>query len=403
VKVVPDIETSVMAFIDPECLQPVCEEYKPCPPCPPCPEPGKPTYPGCPPPEDQAWKFGEVQADVFSTKSSTLPPDIRASFDPFNIVNSYEITNTLPAGAMTLNTTTWTVTFSGALPAGAYHVLYGFIDARQCPVGTLDVWINAVGREAPGYPPPEPKEACVKISSFCIPQQRISLLTLLTGGLTEFSTTMTINNVRYSTEFVYCGEEGTRFAVCTPQIAYAEDQSQRVFEYWAEYNEESKTWDPFSKSSCTHVEIKEGAWIGAFYRCETESGYTPETPPGQVCVRVSAFYLPPQGLSTPTLTYKPETTAAYMGPIPFATQMIVDNKQRYTTEFNLCDKPGTRHTVCGPSETWTSDKQRVVFTHWGKYEETSETWTPISESTCVGIQLRTGGWLAAFYQLVGSS
>jgi hypothetical protein len=402
VQVVPDIETSVRAFIDPECLQPVCEEYEPCPPCPPCPEPGEPTYPeGCPEPEDQAWKFGEVQAGVFSMKSAMLPPDIRASFEPFDIVNSYEITNTLPSGSMTLNTTTWTETFSGTLPAGTYHVLYGFIDAKQCPVGTLDVWINASGRETPEVTPtPEPEEGCVRISSFCVPQQRISLLTLLTGGLTEFSTTMTINNVRYSTEFTYCGEEGTRFMVCTPQSVYAEDQSQRVFAYWAAYDETEHSWEPFSESNCTAVTIEDGAWIAAFYRCEMTSGSTPQPPPSQeVCVKVSAFYLPPEAPPTTTPTYKPGTPQYLAGPVPFQTTFTKDDKYKILTGSQQCGQPGESFKICAHPQVWTSDQQQLVFQFWAKYNEGTETWNAFDESTCTTIRLQEGGWLGAFYRI----
>ena len=56
VDVVPDIQTSVESFIDPDCLTPVCEEIGPC-----------PEYPDCPP------------CDSCSQSPSPLHPSARES------------------------------------------------------------------------------------------------------------------------------------------------------------------------------------------------------------------------------------------------------------------------------------------------------------------------------------
>jgi hypothetical protein len=327
-----------------------------------------------------------------------LPGNIRGSFERFNILDTYEMENTLPSGRMMLDTSTWTVTFIGELPAGAYYVVYGFIDAQQCPVGTLTVWISTVGGERPEVTPtPEPEEACVRISSFCAPQQRISLLTLLTG-LTEFSTQMTVDNMRYSTEFAYCGEEGSWFTVCAPRVVYAEDQSQRVFQYWASYDEGQRRWNAFSESTCVRVEIEEGTWIAAFYQCETTSSGTPTPPSSQeVCVRVSAFYQAAAGATT--TTPKPGI-AQYLGPVPFQTTFTINDRQKLSAESSHCGQPGQSFKICTHQQVWTTDEQQLIFSFWAKYDEQRQTWTQISDSMCLQITLREGGWLAAFYDLV---
>jgi len=279
-------------------------------------------------------------------------------------------------------------------------VLYGFFEANQCPVGTLDVLIRTTGEgEIPGTTPqPQPEEVCVRIGTFCLPARQISLLTLFAGNQpTPFSTQMTINNQNYTTEFRYCASPGSRFTVCAPRISYAEDQSQRIFQYWASYDDTNQEWEPFSESTCVGVRIEEGGWIAAFYECATTSGSTtPEPQPEQECLRISAFYMPPQEVPT-TTAFKPGTVQFLAGPLPFQIQMVVNRTKRYTTEFTLCGSG--RAMICAPEEAFTHDQQQLVFSYWAIYHEPSDTWKPFSESAC--IQQTVGNeWLAAFYQVV---
>jgi hypothetical protein len=188
--------------------------------------------------------------------------------------------------------------------------------------------------------------------------------------------------------------------VCTPQSVYAEDQSQRVFAYWAAYDETEHSWEPFSESNCTAVTIEDGAWIAAFYRCEMTSGSTPQPPPSQeVCVKVSAFYLPPEAPPTTTPTYKPGTPQYLAGSVPFQTTFTKDDKYKILTGSQQCGQPGESFKICAHPQVWTSDQQQLVFQFWAKYNEGTETWNAFDESTCTTIRLQEGGWLGAFYRI----
>jgi len=186
--------------------------------------------------------------------------------------------------------------------------------------------------------------------------------------------------------------------VCTPQSVYAEDQSQRVFAYWARYNETERSWEAFSESTCATVAMEDGAWIAAFYLCETEGGYTPETPSGQVCVKVSAFYQ--AAAAAPTITTPKLGTTQYLGPVPFQTTFTVNDREKLTADSSHCAQPGQAVKFCANQQVWTSTEQQLIFAFWAKYDEQRQTWTRLSDASCIGLTLREGGWLGAFYEAV---
>jgi hypothetical protein len=130
VKVVPNIEASIQTFIDPDCLQPTCDEYVPREP------------PGCPPTQDRSWDFGQVTAgsNVNSTKS--FPTDIMNVVTSLGVVSATRVSSTLPTGlTFDLILSSLQGRLLGTVPreGGRWTVVYNLLDRNQCVVVRLTI------------------------------------------------------------------------------------------------------------------------------------------------------------------------------------------------------------------------------------------------------------------------
>ena len=137
-----------------------------------------------------------------------------------------------------------------------------------------------------------------------------------------------------------------------------------------------------------------GASFRALYVGESPGTVTPTTPSqesSEVCLGVDAVF-----------TYQRiGTTTAYQQPLveePIAVQITVDQRQYQTTKFALCATPGTQYFLQAPEEHWTVQEQRLVFSHWERYDPIEQTWIPFSESILLRVTLQSGGQLRAVYR-----
>ncbi len=130
----PRIETSVQTFIDPNCLQPTCEQYVPT----------QPT--GCPPTKDLSWAFGDVTAGSTVSTTKSWPTDLANQISALGVVASALASSNVPSGlTFELLLTTRQGKLTGAVPkeGGKWTVVYNLLDRNKCIVARLTITINS--------------------------------------------------------------------------------------------------------------------------------------------------------------------------------------------------------------------------------------------------------------------
>lgn len=131
VEVVPNIEASVQTFIDPECLQPTCDQYVP-------------STPGCPPTRELAWDFGQVSAGSTVNSTKSFPTDVTSAVTSLGVVSATRVSSTLPTGlAFDLILASRQGRLSGTVPrdGGRWTAVYHLLDRNQCVVVRLTISI----------------------------------------------------------------------------------------------------------------------------------------------------------------------------------------------------------------------------------------------------------------------
>lgn len=159
VEVVPDIQTSVQSFIDPECLRPTCEQYVP--------EtvgPGPTPTPECPEPQGFKWDFGQVAPGMRVSITRPMPRELLQAIEELGVVSSTLISSNLPPGlSFELLLDYGQGRLAGQVPSESamYELSFTLFDRRQCPVGQLYVLIRVGQPTRPTEPTgpecPEPQ------------------------------------------------------------------------------------------------------------------------------------------------------------------------------------------------------------------------------------------------------
>ncbi|HEU67761.1 MAG TPA: hypothetical protein ENN53_00780 [Candidatus Acetothermia bacterium] len=132
VEIVPNIETSVQTFIDPDCLRPTCEEYVPT------------TPPGCPPTQEMQWDFGQVTAGSNVNTTKSFPTNIASAVSSLGVVSATRVSSTLPSSlTFDLILAQRQGQLSGTVPreGGRWTVVYHLLDRNQCAVIRLTISI----------------------------------------------------------------------------------------------------------------------------------------------------------------------------------------------------------------------------------------------------------------------
>jgi len=143
VKVVPSIETSTDAFLDPDCLKVTCPKPEPCPKCPPCEK--------CPGKEEYTWDLGAFEAGKSVSKQASFPSDLRALASSLGVVWKGKLIHSdIPAGmTLDLQDDQKKVTLSGRVPSapGWHEKVFLYYDANDCEVLELNVGFTIVSRD----------------------------------------------------------------------------------------------------------------------------------------------------------------------------------------------------------------------------------------------------------------
>ncbi|MCK4393723.1 hypothetical protein KAX17_12530, partial [Candidatus Bipolaricaulota bacterium] len=146
VRVVPDIGASVKAFIDPECLELICEEPPPVTVTPPAIE--------CPDPICISWDFGEVCTGMTFERVATFPPKV--AIEALGVVSARLLESNLPKEmAFDLLLDQGKGRLKGKAPqqSGEYALKFALFDARGCKLTNLSI---TVAVEACHLPVPKP-------------------------------------------------------------------------------------------------------------------------------------------------------------------------------------------------------------------------------------------------------
>lgn len=137
VEVVPNIEANIRTFIDPNCLQPTCEQYVPT----------APTTPGCPATREVAWDFGQVTAGSSVNTTKSFPADLTSAITSLGVVDAARISSTLPAGlSFELILGSRQGRLQGTVPrdGGRWTIVYSLLDRNKCPVIRLTISVYTV-------------------------------------------------------------------------------------------------------------------------------------------------------------------------------------------------------------------------------------------------------------------
>ncbi|MDD5219558.1 MAG: hypothetical protein PHV11_03210, partial [Candidatus Bipolaricaulis sp.] len=405
VEVVPDIETSVRAIIDPECLTPVCEQAgRPlqCPPCNSCCEetPGTTTTGECPEPKNLTWTFGDVPTGMRYTATKSIPADVITHLSQFTIVSSYETYSSLPPdGSFTLDLTRRTGTASGTFTAGvSYRVILEFVDSRKCPVGTLTVLIGT----GPSQGSTETQQACMNISAV-FEQQQTGLLALFSrGGMTELAVPVVVNSSETrTTAFQLCGTLRQQFLLVASKDAYTPQQVRLAFNRWEQKSPGSDSWGVASEqpslsgylvSGMSYRAVYVPITVGTTTPGTTTPGTTTPTPAQQPCLNVSAVFV--YETIGSTSAYPPATRRVEE---PLGVVIIINGRDRRTTDFQVCGSAGVRLTLQASAEAYSQSKERLAFSFWERYNTQTGSWEAISEEATLAIALQQGGQIRAVY------
>jgi len=397
VDVVPAIETSVRAVIDPECLQPVCEEYKPCPPCPeyqPCPacdsccdEP-KPDQ-GCPETQTYGWNFGELAPGMRVNQMKSFPYELTYMVNEMGATSAATIGSNFPAGlTFDLALSAQRGVLSGQVPEkpGTYQISFALYDRNQCFVIELTVYV-VVGQ--PSEPEPEPEQACGKPTSLQWDFGEVE------GGTFHFLTARQIpTDIRYQINSAGVIAAELLSSNLPGQAEFNLDLDNHIGTLSGFMPEQAATYQLvfalYDQAECEVIRLNVLLNV---------AGSTQETPPPtqteRICVDVSAVAIV-QTIGTAT-TYRQQVSE----PEAIAVQMVINGQQYYTTPFQICGSQGDTIRIEAEAEFWTHTEQRLPFAAWQKREwdnaEQQWTWVTISQSQFLSIRLEQGGSLRAVY------
>jgi hypothetical protein len=410
VRVVPDIQTSIRSIIDPECLTPVCEEIKPCPPCdePRIPETTPPTDTGCSEPIPLEWAFGEIPAGVSFRSSRSIPTPLGSTVARHPIADAFIIDQTLPpGGSMLVDFDSMMGTVSGTFePGTTYSVTYLLLDPAQCPIIEFLFTVTAAGTpqdegkpaETPTTPPTT--RACMTVSSvFEVPG-----FLFFPATTTDISTTVNVNDQdERLTPFQLCAAATTQFGLRASDTASGADQVRAPFDRWEKYDPIEQSWVPVGENPLIYVPLQSGASYRAVFAQQGIGTIVPPTArQQQVCLEVSAVFMYQQ-IGTTALYAQPQFVTE-----PINAQILVNDVAR-TTQFRLCDDPGSRFVLVPAEEHWTAREDRLEFWKWQRYNAETEAWDDIlqllfgnAEPGQLSVNLQSGGQLRAVYrQAVG--
>jgi hypothetical protein len=383
VQVVPDIETSVKAVIDPECLQPVCEEYEP---CPPCPEPEQPY--GCPDTQTYGWDFGELTPGMRVHQMKSFPYDLTTLVSNFGATSASMIGSNLPAGlSFDLALSVQRAVLQGEVPErpGTYQVRYALYDPNQCLVINLTVYL-VVGQ------PSEPERECPNPITLQWDFGEVK------GGTFHFLTARQIpTDIQYQINSTGAIAAEPLSSNLPGQAEFKLDLDSRVGSLSGFIPAQPATYQVvfalYDQAECEVIRLNVLLNVG-----KTAQETPPPAETERVCVDVSAVYIP-RTIGTPT-HYQPQVAE----PEEIGVQMVINGKQYYTTPFQICGSPGDQFTIQAETEFWTQTEERLTFAAWQKKvwdeKEQQWTWVTISQSPFLGIRLQEGGSLRAVYQSV---
>jgi len=389
VQIVPDIETSVRAIIDPECLQPVCEEYQPTRPCPPCPEEERP---GCPETRSYGWEFGELTPGMRVSQMRSFPYDLTALVNEAGAVSASLLSSNVPSGlTLELILSAQRAVLEGQVPEkpGSYQVEYLLFDRNQCPVIDLTIYL---GVGAPSEEPP-PETGCPNPITLSWDFGEVK------GGTFHFLTVREIpSSIQYQINSTGAIAADLISSNLPTRAEFNLDLESGIGSLTGYMPAEAGTYEVafalYDQAECEVIRLRVLISVGGAAQEETP---LPETQ--KVCVDVSAVALP-RSFQTPT-THLPQPSE----PEEISVQMVINGKQYYTTPFRICGSPGDRFTIQAEIEYWTQQEERFTFTAWqNKVWDSSQgtwTWVTISQSPFLGITLQQGGSLRAVYESAG--
>jgi hypothetical protein len=392
VEVVPDIETSVKAVIDPECLRPICEEqevcppcpeYQPCPPCPPCPEPEQPY--GCPETQPYGWNFGELAPGMRVNQMKSFPYELTYMVNEMGATSAATIGSSFPAGlTFDLALSAQRGVLSGQVPErpGTYQISYALYDRNQCFVIELTVYV-IVGQSS------EPEPECGRPTSLQWDFGAVK------GGTFHLLTARQIpTNIQYQINSAGVIAAELLSSNLPEQAEFNLDLDNHIGALSGFMPAQAATYQLvfalYDQAECEVIRLN------VLLNVERSVQETP--PPTQterICVDVSAVAIV-QAIGTAT-HYQPQVSE----PEAIAVQMVVDGKQYYTTPFQICGSKGDTIRIQTEAEFWTYTEQRLIFAAWQKKEwdsaEQQWTWVTISQSQLISIRLEQGGSLRAVY------
>jgi len=378
VQVVPDIQTSVESFIDPECLAPVCREaeYIPCPPCEDGETPGPtvtPTPVGCDDPEEIEWNFGVIPSGVNFRGSKSVPSNIQQQLGTVRIIGTIPVADNLPPNAQVeLNLEERICIVSGTFaPQSGYYITYELLDPVECPAFLFTIFLRTEGGILP-EPEPEPEPArqpevtplgCITVSAV----RQTTAFLFIPATTSEIPVSMVVNRSQERvTPFQFCGT-GMAYVVAPPQT-YGQDQESTAFGRWERYVPSEDGWETISTEPSVNLPIVGGAKYRAVY---SQAGITitPVPRPSRVCVSISAVYM----YQRIALDYAPTTAPSFVTE-PIYPQFTIDEEEYRNAPFELCGSASERRTIEAEDEHWTRTERRLEFWKWQRYNTEAEQW-----------------------------
>jgi len=188
-----------------------------------------------------------------------------------------------------------------------------------------------------------------------------------------------------------CGKLREQFILTAPNEVRTQDQ-RLVFSRWDRRNPGSESWEPISESATITVALVDGAAYRAVYVAGQTGTTTPTTPTTQPCLTVSAIYAYQQ-IGTARLSTTPQTVEQAIS-IP----VVVNGSQTRNTQFQLCAAAGTRFTLQVSQYAYTETQARVIFSHWERYNTSTQAWDAFAENLTLQVTLQQGGQLRAVYR-----
>jgi hypothetical protein len=408
VDVVPRIQTSIQAIIDPECLIPVCEEMEPCPPCDErdVPQTTPPsTDSGCPEPIHLDWLFGEIPANTTFRGSKSLPTTLSSTLARYPIANSYIADQNLPPGSsLEVDFDEMMGTVTGTFDPGmTYFVTYLLLDPGQCPIIEFVVTVTTPGeapqQEQPAETPQTTPQtrACMTVSA----AYEVPGFLFFPSTITDISTTIVISGeTERITPFQLCATATTQYQLRAGDYATGPAKEQAPFSRWEKYDPIGQTWATYSDNQQIAVPLQSDASYRAVF---SEAGVTvtfrpPAAQQQQVCLELSAVFMYQQ-IATTALYAQPQFITE-----PISAQILVDDVTR-TAPFQLCDDAGSRHVLIPEEEHWTLQEEHLEFWKWQRYNTETESWDDMLllfygdiEPGQLSINLQSEGRIRAVYR-----